>query len=591
MGVKLTLSEYYTLKDLEYERKHLENSPSLNEVLTKRPNFAELLKKYEELPEFRLLLLKKFTNLERNIKEHYKQKKPPIDSKTEKEALDGAIDDFECCYKEHYDFFMKYKDVEEKSESFFTKMLLLVDRLFNEEVGHILSKSLAKKMWVEYKVPDTIRYLNKYWNLITNSKYSLEFFDFIETKLLFTHDEPYLERLIKFLESKEINSFNDAMECASMKISDNSVVCKVAPGGWSDVYKMISEKMIKEGRKVYKILKVPRRHLFGVSNDKVLEKFGSLEKMIEEEEMIAEILNNRNGLKYGNNFNYLPLPTFRQSIDVEILSGFVEYSPQDDLKFRVKETKKAIVYEYIEGKNLKQIIEENPNGLVVALGTKEYLEIFSKAAYALNFVHMNFGPHNDVKPDNFIYSKDGFVYILDLAFARLTDPQSSGLKGVRAYTAPERVLGGAPPSIQADIYSFGAMMYEAYTGRRPIEFGDTEEEKQAVAKKVHEGEIKPKLDIKLHIDRNFMMSVRANLFTHSNSCLIDHNVPAVVHYNVPAVIMNCLEFNVEQRYRSMQEVENHLLREYEKQISSCGIEMVQSTKPPRNKDPSYRRFS
>jgi tRNA A-37 threonylcarbamoyl transferase component Bud32 len=129
-----------------------------------------------------------------------------------------------------------------------------------------------------------------------------------------------------------------------------------------------------------------------------------------------------------------------------------------------------IVMEYVEGRSLKQLLEEKK------LDPEKALRIAYTVARALQFAHEHKIVHRDVKPANLILDKQGRVRVLDFGLARSMDAKgltaSSVMVGTPYYMSPEQAFGD-PEELdhRTDLYSLGAVLYEMLTGRPPFEGG------------------------------------------------------------------------------------------------------------------------
>ena len=100
-------------------------------------------------------------------------------------------------------------------------------------------------------------------------------------------------------------------------------------------------------------------------------------------------------------------------------------------------------------------------------------EILTEAAAGLAHLHEKGWVHRDIKPDNFLVSDDNSVKLIDFnltqkpagAFGKLFG--RSKVQGTHSYMAPEQVRGQALDA-RADIYSFGCMVHEFFTGKPPF---------------------------------------------------------------------------------------------------------------------------
>ncbi len=87
---------------------------------------------------------------------------------------------------------------------------------------------------------------------------------------------------------------------------------------------------------------------------------------------------------------------------------------------------------------------------------------------ALARIHQAGVTHGDLKPSN-VLTADGRPILLDFGLAqsdRIAMAEDEDLAGTPAYLAPEQFLG-SEPGMLTDLYSLGAMLYEALAGRRP----------------------------------------------------------------------------------------------------------------------------
>ncbi len=150
-----------------------------------------------------------------------------------------------------------------------------------------------------------------------------------------------------------------------------------------------------------------------------------------------------------------------------------------------------IAMEYVEGQTLAKKIKSREFDL------RQTLDVGIQIAAALAAAHEANVVHRDIKPDNIIVRPDGIVKVLDFGLAKLTEQSPSydlealttlvktspGLiMGTVGYMSPEQARGKNVDG-RSDIFSFGSMLYEMFSGKRPF---TGENEVDVIASIIHQ---------------------------------------------------------------------------------------------------------
>jgi zinc protease len=143
-----------------------------------------------------------------------------------------------------------------------------------------------------------------------------------------------------------------------------------------------------------------------------------------------------------------------------------------------------IAMEFLDGVTLHVKIHPKEEGL------KKLIESLTQAADGLAKAHAAGIIHRDLKPENIMITEDGYAKILDFGLAKLVEPEPPAgvvgageigeaatamteqtrpgtVMGTVGYMSPEQVQG-QPLDQRSDIFSFGCILYEAATRRRPF---------------------------------------------------------------------------------------------------------------------------
>jgi serine/threonine protein kinase len=134
-----------------------------------------------------------------------------------------------------------------------------------------------------------------------------------------------------------------------------------------------------------------------------------------------------------------------------------------------------IILQYIEGETLAARLKRHLPDL------REALAIATQVADALNEAHGRGIIHRDIKPENIMLTTRNQVKVLDFGLAKVVRDSSvmgadtasmlsipGMVMGTVPYMSPEQVRGEELDS-RSDIFSFGTVLYELLSGRRPFE--------------------------------------------------------------------------------------------------------------------------
>ena len=192
-----------------------------------------------------------------------------------------------------------------------------------------------------------------------------------------------------------------------------------------------------------------------------------------------------------------------------------------------------IAMEFVDGKNLAEIMAHEKQGLPVGLATFLIQKISSGLYYSHTKKDAETGEslnivHRDVSPQNMLISFKGEVKISDFGISKArSEPsltQAGVVKGKLSYLSPEQALGKETDH-QADLYALGIIFYEILSGKRLYRFNN---ELEALTNL-------PKMEIPP------IIQLREDIPDELNS-----------------IVMKCLEKDKTKRYQSGKEINDDL---------------------------------
>src|SRR5215831_2171849 len=188
-----------------------------------------------------------------------------------------------------------------------------------------------------------------------------------------------------------------------------------------------------------------------------------------------------------------------------------------------------LVSELLEGESLRTLLDRGP------MPQRKGVEFAVQVAQGLAAAHEKGIIHRDLKPENLFLTRDGRAKILDFGLAKLVQKNSQELSegvtltsshtapgivlGTASYMAPEQVRG-EPTDARTDIFAFGAVLFEIFSGQRAFRRDTPAETMTAV---LREDPVEP-------VDAS-----------HPISPTLDR------------IVRRCLEKNPEQRFQSAKD--------------------------------------
>jgi len=144
----------------------------------------------------------------------------------------------------------------------------------------------------------------------------------------------------------------------------------------------------------------------------------------------------------------------------------------------VDEKTPFLVMEYIQGKNLEDILSEGTKirGLVL-------LEITRQLLGGLEYAHSKNIIHRDIKPSNIMVTESGHIKLMDFGIAHVFQGEALTMTGqflgTPQFSSPE-IIKGEKLTPKADVFSLCCLMYKCITGHSPFEGSSTHEMLQNV---------------------------------------------------------------------------------------------------------------
>lgn len=242
------------------------------------------------------------------------------------------------------------------------------------------------------------------------------------------------------------------------------------------------------------------------------------------------------------------------SLKHENIVSIIEYGRDNDDYF--------IAMEYVDGKNLKDILEEHKK-----VPPEVALVIARETASGLKYAHDMGLVHRDVKPANIMLALEGAVKITDFGIVKANKDISltttGSTLGSPAYMSPEH-LRGTDLDKRSDLFSLGIILFEMLTGQKPF-YGENYQE--VITRILTEnppkpGKLNPEIDPRLEfILKKALEKEKEKRFQDAEE-FIDELDKQIAWYKIPAKKKTIKDFledpaGFTQKIKELR-VKNHL---------------------------------
>jgi serine/threonine-protein kinase len=197
--------------------------------------------------------------------------------------------------------------------------------------------------------------------------------------------------------------------------------------------------------------------------------------------------------------------------------------------------RRCLLMEFVDGPDLRKHIGDRD------LTIQQMVGVCIRLCQGLDFLHQNGIVHRDIKPGNFLFSRDlKQVKICDFGLSKSNATwRTRWVKeggGTRAYMSPEQISNkGRGLNARSDIFSFGITMYELFAGQHPCDGRDS---------------------------REIMRQIRSSRYKFGPPSKYNPEIPPALD----RIILKALRRKPEQRYQSMTELLLDLTRLSESRI-------------------------
>ncbi len=124
------------------------------------------------------------------------------------------------------------------------------------------------------------------------------------------------------------------------------------------------------------------------------------------------------------------------------------------------------VMDLVDGTDLAKVIAEGKYDF------PSKFDVLIQICKALAYAHKNGVIHLDIKPSNILIDTENHVLVADFGIAHLFSAgnvsDNTLIMGSPSYMSPEQKLGTAGVTMASDLYSLGVVMYELFTGKKPV---------------------------------------------------------------------------------------------------------------------------